>query len=175
MVSGYLSYDYFIQTYWVKDTSPLGQQMFWHHVLGILGIGVGAIVGYAHTGIIAFLLLAEFSTIWINFRSFYDKKDFGKLIPQICQVVFFISFTVLRMIGLPIGVYLMFINAKFFWGSEYMTTWRYTCFTISMVCYLILWYINITWYILIVKGVKKLLGLNNKKIDAGLDEKIHNY
>jgi len=89
--------------------------------------------------------------------------------------MFFLSFTILRMIGLPVGIYFMFMNAKFFWGSDYVATYRYICWFICIACYLVLWYINITWYVLIVKGVKKLLGFHNKKIEAGLDEKIHNY
>jgi len=51
---GYLTYDFYVQHYIIKDDSPLGRQMVWHHFLGILGIGVGTFIGYAHTGIMAF-------------------------------------------------------------------------------------------------------------------------
>ena len=113
MTVGYLTYDYFIQKYWVCDTSDLGKQMVWHHVMGILSIGVGACAGYALPGIICCQLLVEISTVFINFRSFYDKKDFGKMIPQICQVMFFLSFTLLRVLGMPYGLYLMYLDGKF--------------------------------------------------------------
>ena len=50
-------------------------------------------------------LCIELSTIFMNFRSMYDKKDFGNFGPQLLQILFFIFFTILRMFFMPWGFY----------------------------------------------------------------------
>ena len=55
--------------------------MIYHHVGGTTCIIMGVLTGYAIPGITSLLLFVEMSTIFINFRSLYDKEDFGKPIP----------------------------------------------------------------------------------------------
>ena len=101
LTSGYLSQDFYVQKYMVKDDSPLGRQMVWHHISGVVGIILGISAGFAMPGISNLCLFAEISTIFINYRSLYDKKDFGNFGPQLLQVIFFFTFTIFRMILMP--------------------------------------------------------------------------
>lgn len=41
ITSGYMTYDFFVHRYLVKDESPLGKQTQWHHVIGVTGIILG--------------------------------------------------------------------------------------------------------------------------------------
>lgn len=81
ITSGYMTYDFFIHRYWVQDTSPLGKQTQMHHVIGVGGILFGIQGGFGLPGISCIALAIELSTIFLNLRSLYDKKDFGKPFP----------------------------------------------------------------------------------------------
>ena len=130
VTTGYLTYDYFIQKYFVKDDSPLGKQMIWHHIVGVNMIVMANIGGYNLPGICNLMLIVEMSTIFINFRSLYDKKDFVKLIPQVLQILFFVSFTVLRMVGIPFALYLLFTSSQVTWS--HLSIGRKICWAFSI-------------------------------------------
>ena len=87
--------------------------------------------GYNLPGISCLLLFVEVSTIFINFRSLYEKKDFGLMIPQVCQVLFFISFTLLRMVGLPIGLYILYVSTQVTWS--HMNGMRQFCWAGAII------------------------------------------
>ena len=55
--------------------------MIYHHIAATVGIFCGMAVGYALPGLTAVVLLIEISTIFINFRSLYEKKDYGLFVP----------------------------------------------------------------------------------------------
>lgn len=55
--------------------------MIYHHIAATLGILSALAVGYCMPGITAVLLLIEISTIFINFRSLYEKHEYGLFIP----------------------------------------------------------------------------------------------
>ena len=80
---GYLPHDYIVQKYFVRDAQPIMGLVTFHHVLAGGGIVLSLIIGYGFIGIMSFALVAEFSTIFINYRSLYSKKEITKLCPQI--------------------------------------------------------------------------------------------
>ena len=176
MVLGYLSYDFYVQWVFVKDTSALATQMIWHHIIGSTCIFTGSMCGYAMPGIENCMILVETSTFFINTRSMYDKKDFNLLIPQICQVLFFFSFTILRVIGMPWSVYLMLKDMDMVW--PHLSDLRKWLLVGTIVQYIGIYFLNLYWYKLIIKGVMKLMGFDSKKdkkVTEILDEKLHNY
>lgn len=75
--------------------------MVLHHIVAVCGIIPGISAGFAMPGISNMCMLTEVSTIFINYRSLYDKKDFGTFWPFLLQVIFFIAFTLFRMILIP--------------------------------------------------------------------------
>ena len=106
----------------------------------------------------------------------YDKKDFNLLIPQICQVLFFFSFTILRVIGMPWSVYLMLKDMDMVW--PHLSDLRKWLLVGTIVQYIGIYFLNLYWYKLIIKGVMKLMGFDSKKdkkVTEILDEKLHNY
>ena len=108
---GYLTFDFGIQLFSIKDFSGLGLQMIYHHISATVAILSGLAVGYCMPGITAVVLLVEISTIFINIRSLYEKHEYGLFIPQFCQYMFFVTFTFARMIGMPYLIYLFVVGA----------------------------------------------------------------
>lgn len=83
LTCGYMSYDLVIQYMFIQDHTPLGLQTWYHHIIGVVGIFLGVQGGYACPGISNIALSIELSTIFMNFRTMYDKKDFGNFGPQV--------------------------------------------------------------------------------------------
>ena len=133
--------------------------------------------GYCMPGFSCMMLSVELSTIFINFRSLYDKKDFGLFFPQVCQVLFFLSFTGLRMIGIPYSIYMLFKSSQVTW--PHLEAGRQFCWVSSISFFVGIYFLNIYWYTLILKGIAKLIGYD-KTDKAVMDktnsnEKLHNY
>jgi hypothetical protein len=114
--AAYLTYDYVIQKYYVKGEDEVSKQMLWHHWFGILAILLGNVGGYGQTGIICLLLLVEVSTVFLNYRSMYTKDEIGQPIPQLLQLLFFIFYTIFRMMLMPYGIYLIHRNYVLVFG-----------------------------------------------------------
>lgn len=79
--ASYLSYDFVIQKFYVKGEDDISKQMLWHHFFGVSTILLGNIGGYAQTGLIALMLLVEMSTVFLNYRSMYNKDEIGQPVP----------------------------------------------------------------------------------------------
>ena len=85
----------------------------------------------------------------------------GETIPSILQVVFFILYTIFRMIGFPYGLYKLALLGFYIWDK--VGLFRQTCWGLTFMLYLLMMGLNIYWYYLILKGVGKLLGLIKSK------------
>lgn len=77
ITASYLTYDYMIQKFYVKGQDEISKQMLWHHFFGVGSILLGNYGGYAQCGIITLLLLVEVSTVFLNYRSMYNKDEVG--------------------------------------------------------------------------------------------------
>mmetsp|Transcript_13348 Transcript_13348/g.22693 ORF Transcript_13348/g.22693 Transcript_13348/m.22693 type:complete len:106 (+) Transcript_13348:517-834(+) len=89
--------------------------MLVHHIIGITGIVAALACGYGQVANIILTTAVEFSTVPLNYRSSYDKSEFGDFIPSVLQIIFFILFTVFRMILLPFAIQLALRNAQISW------------------------------------------------------------
>lgn len=103
--AAYLSYDFIIQKFYVKGQDEVSKQMLWHHIFGVGSILLGNIGGYGQCGLSALLLLVEVSTVFLNYRSMYNKDEIGQSVPQALQILFFIFYTIFRMMLMPYGIY----------------------------------------------------------------------
>lgn len=135
--------------------------MLWHHFFGVSSIVLGNIGGFALCGIIALLLLVEVSTVFLNYRSMYNKNEFGQAVPQLLQMLFFIFFTVFRMMLMPYGIYLLWRNYQMVFA--HLNTIRTVIAFIAILQFICLYLMNVYWYFLILKGMGKMLGLIGKK------------
>ena len=135
--------------------------MLWHHFFGISSILLGNVGGYGQCGLIALLLLVEVSTVFLNYRSMYAKDEVGQPIPQLLQMLFFIFYTVFRMLLMPYGIFLIHKNEGLVF--HHLTTTRKWCAYIAIFQYVMLYLMNVYWYLLILKGIGKMLGCIKKQ------------
>lgn len=104
---GYLIYDGIIIVCYVGASDALAWQTFFHHVIGTSGLFVGVMAGYGAPGIANLSVLSEVSTIFLNYRSMFTAEESKQLLPQINQLMFFLTYTVFRMCLFPYGTYVM--------------------------------------------------------------------
>ena len=104
LMMGYLVQDYiFDKLFLVGD--KMSFQMAVHHIVATASTALALYAGYGMNGICNMLYLMEFSTPSLNYRSLYEKKDFGKCMPQMLQMLFFFQFTVFRIVLMPFAYY----------------------------------------------------------------------
>ena len=111
-------------------------------------------------GITTLLLLVEVSTVFLNYRAMFPKEEFGNAVPQALQLLFFICFTVFRMILMPYGIILLWRNYNFVFHN--MSIMRRVASYIAISEFILLYLLNFYWYMLILKGMAKMLGCIKK-------------
>jgi len=80
---GYLSYDFILYKFFMPP-NDLNFQSTMHHVVGILGIGSGLVVGFGIPCSSNIALLCEISTFFLNYRTMYTKDEMNESIPLVC-------------------------------------------------------------------------------------------
>jgi len=118
--------------------------MLWHHVFGVMAILLCMVGGYATVGIISLSMLVEVSSLILNFRILIAKEDYGKPMAQALMLLFFITYTVFRVINLPLALYLCL---KLGWFTMYKVGWiRKICYVIAFLQFFVLVCLNYYWY-----------------------------
>jgi hypothetical protein len=145
-----------LYAFFVEDKgNPLYKQTLGHHIVGMVGLTNAISTGYSYPGISLLSLLCEISTFFLNYRSMYTKEELSQPLPMVNQLLFFFTYTLLRIIAFP---YIMAFTAVTTWTIWGVLPWYRkltSIFTILLFTSMIL--LNLFWYILILKGVKKLL------------------
>jgi len=124
-------------------------------VVGFVGLCTALWTGYSYPMIANMTLLCEISTFFLNYRSMYQKEELGQPLPMANQLVFALTFIVLRMIGFPYFITLMGATTWTIWE---VLPWHRRCtalFTLSLFVAMIL--LNTYWFLLITKGLKRIL------------------
>ena len=144
--------------------------MIFHHVVGNVCFIISIAGGFAipmHTHIV---MICEFSQVFLNTRNVIGRDATG-LFPMINTVLFFISYTFLR-IYLFVNVILGHMYAERYWdvygwrgtGTSFspLTKW---CYTLIATFFSLIIMLNFFWYSIILKGFCKIVA-------PGLAEKI---
>ena len=159
--AGYLAYDLYVMHFYIKGSSALFYQSLFHHIISLMGIMAGSYTGYGAPGVGLICLMTEISTIFLNFREMYPKDKLGDTVPSVLKILFFILYTIFRMIGFPYGLYRLGLLGFYIWDK--VGWFRQTCWGLTFMLYLAMMGLNIYWYFLILKGVGKLLGIIKPK------------
>lgn len=114
---GYLFYDYLLAKLWIRGNEAIDHQMNFHHVVAASATLTGIYSGYALSGIANVLLTMEASTVALNYRSLYDKKDFHMFIPTMLQGAFCLQFTAFRIILMPYVYVRFWFQHTLFWDA----------------------------------------------------------
>ena len=99
--------------------------------------------------------LAEISTLFLNYRSMYTKQELNEPMGQFVSIMFFITYTIFRMVNWPFIIYLLIKTVSMNWVvfSVYEKFWSW----FLIILFGSLYILNIYWYALILKGLFKLI------------------
>ena len=104
-------------------------------------------------------MLPEFSNIFLNIRTILGKDAKGT-IPAVNSICFFISYTICRIIYLPMVAY-PFFYATTFYDFGKTSLYHKVAFMIVFIFYIMIYLLNLYWYKFILKGLVKLLRGSN--------------
>lgn len=139
----------------LDNPSILNKQTIMHHYMAITGFGLSLIAGYGMPGLSNASLVCEFSSIFLCMKDMFTKDTRNSFSGIIVQVCFFITFTVFRFIMFPVLAYRGVVIGILSWN---LVGWfRKICIAYCVIqaqCVLLL---NLYWYMLILKGLKRLL------------------
>jgi len=146
----------------------MAKQMIFHHILAVSGCFIGVHAGYGQTGIGNLSLMMEMSTIFMNYRSMLHPEQFGNNIVNFNQIIFFVTFTIFRVILLPYCCYRFYFNMLY--SYNHMSFSRQCATVMSLIQFFAMTLLSFYWYKLIVRGLLKLLGIikstPKKKVDG---------
>jgi hypothetical protein len=148
ITAAYLTADFYIQYFLVQSQDEMAKQMYWHHFFGINSIILAYFGGYGLVGITPLMLLVEVSTVFLNYRALYDKSEFGQAIPQGLMILFFMMFTIFRMILMPFGIYHCIKSAVMTDGFNPL--YRRVIGWIAIFQFVCLYLLNCYWYRLMI-------------------------
>ena len=103
-------------------------------------------------------MLSEISTFFLNYRTMYSKEELNYPMPLTCQILFFISYTVIRIFIFPILAYQLILTIIVTWPT--LSIWRQIAGGIVFIQFVLMFSLNLYWYALVLKGFKKLLEAN---------------
>lgn len=119
------------------------------------GYTLSLFAGYGYPGISNASLVCEYSSVFLNFKDMFTRETRNSTIGQINQLMFFLSFTLFRVVLFPFLVYRCFAVTML--GFNHVGGFRKFCMIFCVIqssCVLLL---NLYWYKLILKGLKRLM------------------
>lgn len=155
ITDGFLVFDWYVLQFMFATRSKVNDQMIAHHVMAFGGFTGCMLAGYSLPGISVASLLCETSSIFLNYKDMFSKETRDSALAEINQLTFFVTYNIFRMALFPYLIY----------GTAYdtYTTWNYRgnfqkglaiyC-NIQCTCVYLL---NVYWYALIIKGLKRML------------------
>ena len=154
----YLIYDFILLMLFFKKDKPLTRQTLYHHVFGITCLMCAIYTGYAMIGIANASLLCEISTFFLNYRAQYKTEELNNRVPMVNQVVFLITFIFTRIFLLPYLFWLELLMLAKLW-DDLSDSRRITGVVCATMCVLMI-LINLYWFKLIMKGLRRMLEKN---------------
>ena len=104
----FLTVEFFQYKILIKNPTKLHKQTMLHHIMAVSGFSLSMVAGYGFVGLSNASLVCEFSSIFLNFKDMFTKDTRNSCIGQVNQFLFFLSFTVFRVIMFPILAYRCF-------------------------------------------------------------------
>lgn len=155
MSIAFLTTDLIVLKYLMKDTNVLNQQTIVHHYVTIFGFSASFLAGYSFVGVSNASLLCEMSGIFLDYKDMVPKEYKNHWLAQINQILFLITYTMFRMIPFPILVIKCLSSTIALWN---VVGWfRLSMMIICTINASLILLLNIYWYKLIMKGLKRLL------------------
>ena len=138
-----------------KGVNSFMKQTLVHHIAIVFAFSCGLLSGFAYPALSCLFLVAELSSIILNYSyMFTDKKEKLSTLSILYKVFFFTTFILLRIVGWPYLQYLVVYNFRFSWpiinGARRFTS----IITVTLAGAMML--LNIFWFYLIIKTITKM-------------------
>ena len=119
---GYLTFDLVMQLFFYQDFSPLGIQNIVHHFVSYVCYFAAMRGGRTMPLLTHLAMICEVSQVFLNIRNTIGKESTG-LFPLINNLVFFITYTLFRVVLFPWLIVCHFKSAKLYdlWNKNYKT------------------------------------------------------
>ena len=140
---GYMLFDFYVQWFWVRAEGQLATQVYFHHINIIACLLAAHIGGYALMAICNYSLVAEISTVFLNLMGIF-KKDGFETLKAISQVIFFVLFTVLRILMWPFLIYVVMCNMVYCWPEASLAA--KLVMAVTFIQYSALYLLQVYWY-----------------------------
>ena len=109
-------------------------------------------------------IMLEYSTLFLNYRTMLYREEWNKNIGVITQLGFFLTFTVFRVMLMPLVCYKVTRGMIIIWG--YSSTYSDLLMCLTFFLLLSLFVLNYYWYALILKGMYKMLAGGSTKVSV---------
>lgn len=168
----YMTVDYAILKLWIDKPSVLQQQTILHHIMAISGFGFSLIAGFGMPGVSNASLLCEFSNVFLSLKEMFTKDTRNSFWGVIVQLSFFLSYTVFRFALFPFLAYRTITVTILSW--TFIGWFRKFCMVYCVLQAQAVLILNMYWYLLILKGLKRLLEtvgvLKKREGDSSYDD-----
>lgn len=131
--------------------------MLWHHIIGAGGILLGIGSGFVAPGVCSITLLSEFCSIFLIFREMQENKFSPHPLSMLNQTVFVASYTFLRVILIPYGLYVL-VRTTYLYTFELLPLWRKVAVVWAVLQVVLLSIFNFFWYYKMLVGLFKMFG-----------------
>ena len=113
---GYLVMDLTALVFYYEEWTSVRKQTIAHHALAITGFLLAFVGGFGLPGIAQSSLITEISSMFLNYRHYFNNQKEMKVAGMINQIIFFITFTVTRMLWAPYLLYLGYLDVFAAWN-----------------------------------------------------------
>lgn len=149
MSIGFLIFDFILMKLSLENQqSKIVRQTFWHHLVAISGILAALVAGFSFPGIACFGLIAETSSLFLSICTQIRHRGTTWLY-LLCSLAFFISYTVIRVIGFPVCLYFMGWSIHSF--HAHVSYLRLGCMLFSTVQAIMMTLLNFYWYYFVIQ------------------------
>lgn len=155
IANGFLLFDLIVSLFWIKNRNSLNAQMEAHHIVAIMGFTMSIFSGYGMPMCSTASMISEVSGYWLNYKDMFSKESRNTPIGQFVQIMFFITYTFFRLI--PLGFLQMRVVYIALVTTHRLHWFRQFCNVVCCINAVFILFINIYWYGLILKGLKRLL------------------
>lgn len=156
IANGFYVTDFVILRWYITDGNPkLKFQMQVHHILAVVGYMASLFAGYGFSGVANASMLCEISGLFLNYKDMFSIESKDTTLAQLNSYAFFLTYFVFRVILFPILTFYLFKMNAMLIGLEAWYKGVLMIFVFVQAIFVLI--LNMFWFLIILKGVKRLL------------------
>lgn len=149
---------------YIEHQNKYIKESLFHHSAIFIAFFCSFVGGYAYPGICNLFLIAEVSSIFLNYNDMFSKENRNSSMATINKVTFFIFYTVTRIFSWPYYQYLIIWNFFYIWSL--VGVFRKICIVVGWIQSMGVLLLNVYWYYLILKKLVRMIkGTDNVEPD----------